>query len=142
MSQYDEAVEKLMADYHQQLDQLAEHQRRMSEITATATSPRKQVSVTLGAQGQLLELKFPTDAYRDMAPVELANLIAETFDAARVQIMKQQRELMMANAPTGVDLSKMFGDNADLGKVLPRDPIMTDQVREYVDNGRVPGMDD
>jgi len=141
-SPYDEAVEQMMADYHRQLDKLAEHQRKMSEITATATSPRKQVSVTLGAQGQLLELKFPNDAYRDMAPMELANLIAETFGAARVQVMKQQRELMMANAPTGVDLSKMFGENADLGKVLPRDPIMPDQVREYVDNGRVPGMED
>ena len=141
-SPYDEAVEKMMADYHRQLEQLAEHQRKMQEITATTTSPRKQVSVTLGAQGQLLDLKFPTDAYRDMAPMELANLIAETFNAARVQVMQQQRELMMANAPMGMDLSKMFGENADLGKVLPRDPIMTDEVREYVDNGRVPGMDD
>ncbi len=141
-SQYDEAVEQLMADYHRQLDQLAEHQRKMSEVTATATSPRKQVSVTLGAQGQMVDLRFPNDAYRDMAPMELANLITETFNAARAQVMKQQRELMMANAPAGMDLSKMFGDNADLGKVLPRDPIMTDQVREYVDNGRVPGMDD
>jgi DNA-binding protein YbaB len=141
-SQYDEAVEQLMADYHRQLDQLAEHQRRMSEITATATSQRRSVSVTLGAQGQLIELKFPTDAYRDMAPAELANVIAEVFAAARTQVLKQQRELMTANAPMGMDLSKMFGDNADLGKVLPRDPIMTDQVREYVDNGRVPGMDD
>lgn len=141
-SQYDEAVEQLMADYHRQLDQLAEHQRKMSEVTATATSPRKQVSVTLGAQGQMVDLRFMNDAYRDMAPMELSNLIAETFNAARAQVMKQQRELMMANAPAGMDLSKMFGDNADLGKVLPRDPIMTDQVREYVDNGRVPGADD
>jgi DNA-binding protein YbaB len=141
-SPYDEAVEKMMADYHRQLEQISEHQRKMQEISATATSQRKSVSVTLGAQGQLVELKFPTDAYRDMAPAELANVITEVFAAARNEVLKQQRELMMANAPMGLDLSKMFGPDSDLGKVLPRDPIMTDQVREYVDNGRVPGMDD
>lgn len=141
-SPYDEAINQMMADYQRQLENLTEHQRRMSEITGTAASQRKSVSVTVGSQGQILELKFPTDAYREMAPMELANVIAETFNAARAQVQKQQQELMTANAPTGMDLSKMFGPDSDLGKVLPRNPIMSDEVREYVDNGRVPGADD
>ena len=141
-SPYDEAIDKMMADYHRQLEQISEHQRRIRELTGTATSQRRSVSVTVGAQGQLLELKFPTDAYRDMAPMELANVITETFAAARAQVTKQQQELMTANAPMGLDLSKMFGADADLGKVLPRNPVMTDEVREYVDNGRIPGATD
>lgn len=141
-SPYDEAINEMMADYHRQLEQLTEHQRKMSEITGTAATQRKSVSVTVGAQGQILELKFPTDAYREMAPMELANAITETFNTARAQVQKQQQELMMANAPKGFDLSKMFGPDADLGSVLPRNPIMSDDVREYVDNGRVPGADD
>jgi DNA-binding protein YbaB len=141
-SPYDDAVAKLMAEYQQQLEQIGEHQRRMQEITGTAASPRKSVSVTLNAQGQLVELKFPTDAYRSMAPVELANVIIETFTAARDQVTRRQRELMAANAPGGIDVSQLFGPDADLGKVLPVNPFMSDEVREYVDNGRVPGASD
>ncbi|MFI9387386.1 YbaB/EbfC family nucleoid-associated protein [Kutzneria sp. NPDC052558] len=141
-SPYDEAINQMMSDYHRQLEQLTEYQRRMSEITGTAASQRKSVSVTVGAHGQIVELKFPTDAYREMAPMELANVITETFNAARQQVTKQQQELMAANAPQGLDLSQLFGPDSDLGKVLPRNPIMSDEVREYVDNGRVPGADD
>jgi DNA-binding protein YbaB len=141
-SPYDEAINEMMADYHRQLEQITEHQKQMQEITGTAASQRKSVSVTVGPQGQILELKFPTDAYREMAPMELANVIIETFNAARAHVMKQQQELMAANAPAGIDISQLFGENSELGKALPRNPFMSDAVREYVDNGRVPGAED
>lgn len=142
MSEYDDAVEKLMADYQQQLAKLGEHQRKMSELTGTGVSQRKQVSVTVGAQGQLMELKFLTDSYRDMAPAELSNLIIDTFATARNELIKQQRELMAANAPAGVNVGALFGSDADLTKAMPRNPFMSDELREYVDNGRIPGVAD
>lgn len=141
-SPYDEAINEMMADYHRQLEKITEHQKQMQEITGTAASQRKSVSVTVGPQGQIIELKFPTDAYRDMAPMELATVIMETFNAARGQVLKRQQELMAANAPAGLDLSNLFGPDSELGKVLPRNPHMSDAVREYVDNGRIPGADD
>jgi DNA-binding protein YbaB len=142
MSEYDDAVEKLMAEYQQQLEKLGEHQRKMSELTGTGVSQRKQVSVTVGAQGQLMELKFLTDSYRDMAPAELSNLIIDTFAVARNELIKQQRELMAANAPAGVNVGALFGPDADLSKAMPRNPFMSDELREYVDNGRIPGVAD
>ncbi|GAA3438160.1 YbaB/EbfC family nucleoid-associated protein [Kutzneria kofuensis] len=142
MSEYDDAVEKLMAEYQQQLEKLGEHQRKMSELTGTGVSQRKQVSVTVGAQGQLMELKFLTDSYRDMAPAELSNLIIDTFAAARNELIKQQRELMAANAPAGLNVDALFGPDADLTKAVPRNPFMSDELREYVDNGRIPGVSD
>jgi DNA-binding protein YbaB len=118
------------------LDQINETNRRMQEITATATSPRKSVSITVGAQGQVIDLKFPSDAYKRMAPKELANVITETFAAAQQQVQAQLMELMQANAPGGFDLSAMYGPNADMGKVLPREPIMPDAVRSYIEDGQ------
>jgi DNA-binding protein YbaB len=142
MSEYDDAVEKLMAEYQQQLEKLGEHQRKMSELTGTAASQRKQVSVTVGPQGELLELKFLTDAYREMAPAELSKIIIDTFSAARNALVAQQRELMAANAPAGVNIGALFGPDADLTKAAPRTPFMSDALREYVDNGRIPGASD
>jgi hypothetical protein len=96
----------------------------------------------VGAQGQLMELKFLTDSYRDMAPTELSNLIIDTFSTARDDLIKQQRELMAANAPAGVNVGALFGSDADLTKAMPRNPFMSDELREYVDNGRIPGVSD
>jgi DNA-binding protein YbaB len=135
-SPYDESIKELMDGFHQQLDQINENNRRMQEITATATSPRKSVSITVGAQGQVIDLKFPSDAYKRMAPKELANVITETFAAAQQQVQAQLMELMQANAPGGFDLSAMYGPNADMGKVLPREPIMPDAVRSYIEDGQ------
>jgi DNA-binding protein YbaB len=135
-SPYDESIKELMGDFHQQLDQLNETNRRMQEITATATSPRKSVSITVGAQGRIVELKFPSDAYKRMAPMELANVITETFAAAQQQVQAQLMGLMQTNAPAGFDLSALYGPDADLGKVLPREPIMPDAVREYIEDGQ------
>jgi len=135
-SPYDESIKELMDDFHQQLDQLNENNRRMQEITATAASPRKSVSVTVGAQGQVVDLKFPSDAYKRMAPMELANLITETIAAAQRQVQAQLLELMRANVPAGFDLSALFGPDADIGKVLPREPIMPDAVRTYIEDGQ------
>lgn len=142
MSEYDDAVEKLMAEYQQQLEKLGEHQRKMSELTGTGVSQRKQVSVTVGPQGELLELKFLTDSFREMAPAELSKIIIDTFSTARDALVKQQRELMAANAPAGVNIGAMFGPDADLTKAVPRNPFMSDELREYVDNGRIPGASD
>jgi DNA-binding protein YbaB len=142
MSEYDDAVEKLMAEYQQQLEKLGEHQRKMSELTGTGVSQRKQVSVTVGPQGELLELKFLTDSYREMAPVELSKIIIDTFAQARTALINQQRELMAANAPAGVNVGALFGPDADLTKAVPRNPFMSDELREYVDNGRIPGASD
>ncbi|MFI9380105.1 YbaB/EbfC family nucleoid-associated protein [Kutzneria sp. NPDC052558] len=135
-SPYDESIKELMGEFHQQLDQLNETNQRMQEITATATSPRKSVSITVGAQGRLVEFKFPNDAYKRMAPVELANVITETFTAAQQQVQAQLMELMQANVPAGFDLSALYGPDADIGKVLPREPIMPDAVRAYIEDGQ------
>jgi DNA-binding protein YbaB len=141
-SPYDQAIEELMADYHRQLEQINENQRRIREITATAVSQRQQVSVTVGSRGDIVELKFPTDAYKRMAPLELASLITETFAEARRKASARVAELAKATAPAGFDMSALFGPDSDLGKVLPRNPLMPDDVREYVDNGRKAGPAD
>lgn len=135
-SPYDAAIDELMADYHRQLDQLNDNHRRMREITGSATSQRQSVKVTVGAQGEIVELKFPTDAYKRMAPVELANVIMETVAVARQQVSEQVAQAVQATAPPGIDLAALFGPDSDLGKVLPRNPAMPDAVREYVDKGR------
>jgi hypothetical protein len=49
---------------------------------------------------------------------------------------------MAANAPAGVNVGALFGSDADLTKAMPRNPFMSDELREYVDNGRIPGVAD
>lgn len=132
----EQSIEELMVEYHKQIEQLNENRRKIQEATGTATSQRQSVKVTVNGKGELVELKFPTDSYKKMAPIELANIIVETFTKAREQVAEEVAEVVSAMAPEGFDLSHMFGPDADLSKVLPNELIMPDAVREYVNNGR------
>ena len=48
---YSERIEGLFQEYERQRTSLAEMQARMSALSATATSPRREVSVVVGQNG-------------------------------------------------------------------------------------------
>ena len=138
-SPHDSALDDLMAEYRIQLGQLNDSYRKMREITATVTAVRQTVKVTVDSKGELVELQFPTHAYKQMAPIELANLLLTTIADARARAGAKVAELAKLTAPKGIDITALFGAGSDLTKALAPEPAMPDEVREYVDNGRKSG---
>lgn len=96
-------VEMLREEYESQIANLSEMQRRMSEISATAVSPRRELSVTVSHQGVITELKFLTSAYRGLAKNELAELVTRTIAEARDKVTDQTAQLLAPLMPPGLN---------------------------------------
>ena len=136
---FNEEINQLLAEYRAQLAQAGELQRRIREISGTATAPRQTVKVTVGAQGELTALEFPTGAYKRMAPNELSEAILGAAREAQAKAMESVRGLVAPRLPGGVDFLDLIKGEADLSAALPADPPLPDAVREYIDGGRIVG---
>ncbi|WP_225826402.1 YbaB/EbfC family nucleoid-associated protein [Streptomyces naphthomycinicus] len=133
---YDEQLEELRAGYQAQLARIGELQSRMREVTGTATAKAQAMKVTVGPQGELLSVEFPTGAYRNMAPKELADLIVNTVQEARGKATTALAEVMAPHLPEGLDAEHLLRGTGDVKQLIPSEPAMPDAVREYVDRGR------
>lgn len=120
--QYDQQLEESLARYRRRREELGEFQRGMAAIAVTVTAPRKVVSVTIGNAGELRELRFPTAAYRNMTPGELASVITRAFEDARSEALDRAADLLSAMLPQGLDARQLIRGKADLTAMLPEDP--------------------
>ncbi|BBB02281.1 hypothetical protein RVR_10143 [Actinacidiphila reveromycinica] len=136
---YDQDIEGLLELYRKQREEAAETRRRINEVTGTATAPRQTVKVTVGAQGDVTAIEFPTGAYHRMAPKELADALLATIREARAEAMEKVAELTSLALPPGVTVTDLLRGEVDPKAILPDDPAMPDEVRDYIDNGRPEG---
>ncbi|MEU9345163.1 YbaB/EbfC family nucleoid-associated protein [Streptomyces sp. NPDC048278] len=134
-SPYDQQIEDLLDQYRRQRDEAAETRRRINETTATVTAPRQTVKITVGAQGEVTAIEFPTGAYRRMAPKELADVLLSTLRQARAEALEGVSGVLAERLPSGVTVPDLLQGRVDPAAVLPEDPAMPDPVRDYVDHG-------
>ncbi|MFG3165556.1 YbaB/EbfC family nucleoid-associated protein [Streptomyces sp. NPDC048200] len=134
-SPYDQQIEDLLGEYRRQREQAAETRRRINATTSTATAPRQTVKVTVGAQGEVTAIEFPTGAYRRMAPKELADVLLATIQQARSEALDGVAGVLAGELPPGVTVADLLQGRVDPTALLPEDPAMPDSVRDYVDHG-------
>lgn len=134
-SPYDQQIEDLLEQYRRQREQAAETRRRINATTSTATAPRQTVKVTVGAQGEVTAIEFPTGAYRRMAPKELADVLLATIQQARSEALDGAAGVLAGELPPGVTVADLLQGRVDPTALLPEDPAMPDSVRDYVDHG-------
>jgi DNA-binding protein YbaB len=119
---HDEQLERLLATYRDQVAGLADTQARLAAISCSATAPRQTVTATVGNQGEILDLKFPTDAYKRMAPKELSNAILTTIREAREKSLAEAAAILAPMLPDGMDAHQIVSGKADLRSLMPREP--------------------
>ncbi|MER7645354.1 YbaB/EbfC family nucleoid-associated protein [Streptomyces sp. NPDC126522] len=139
---YDQQIEDLLDQYRRQRDEAAETRRRINETTSTVTAPRQTVKITVGAQGEVTAIEFPTGAYRRMAPKELADVLLTTLRQARAEALERVAGVLADRLPPGVTVPDLLQGRVDPAAVLPADPAMPDSVRDYVDHGFKGGPDE
>ncbi|MFI5887530.1 YbaB/EbfC family nucleoid-associated protein [Streptomyces sp. NPDC051554] len=132
---YDLQIEDLLDQYRRQRKEAAATRRRINETTSTVTAPRQTVKITVGAQGEVTAIEFPTGAYRRMAPKELADVLLTTLQQARTEALEGVAGVLAEQLPPGVTVPDLLQGRVDPGAVLPEDPAMPDSVRDYVDHG-------
>ncbi|WDZ83743.1 YbaB/EbfC family nucleoid-associated protein [Micromonospora cathayae] len=130
---FDDRIEELFAEYERQRSSLTELQERMREITASVTSPRREVTVTVGQNGVLTGIAFPTGAYRRMTPVELQAAILQTYAEAKEQVMDRAADIIAPLLPEGMNAARMVRGEAGADMYLPPGgPRMTSGVRRML----------
>jgi hypothetical protein len=77
--------------------------RRLAEVTASATAPRNVVTITVGQRGQIIDVQFPSGAYRGMAPEDLASTLMQTLRRAQAQAREEVAILMAPVMPPHFD---------------------------------------
>lgn len=136
MSLFDRQIEELNEQYRAAVAKAAELRRKIGEISATATAPREVVKVTVGAQGEVRAVEFPTSAYKRMAPAELAATLMSTIGEAREKALAAYSDLMQPEMPSGLNVVDLLQGKADWSALRPAGQAMPDAVREYVEHGR------
>jgi DNA-binding protein YbaB len=119
----------LRQEYERQVARIQEMKQRMTEISGTAVSPRRELSITVGRQGVITEVKFLTSRYRQMTKNELSELVERTINEAREKMTDQAAELLQPLLP-GVDAKAMMSGNIDVNGMLPAESRLPEVLRD------------
>ncbi|MCM4084241.1 YbaB/EbfC family nucleoid-associated protein [Paractinoplanes hotanensis] len=95
-------MEKSFTAFEEQKRAVETFEKAVAEAETTVTAKNRAVSVTVDGRGDLTDVKFPTNAYRTMAPAELSSLLVETVTSARDQARAGMNELLEAILPGGM----------------------------------------
>ncbi|ALG12009.1 YbaB/EbfC family nucleoid-associated protein [Kibdelosporangium phytohabitans] len=128
-------VDMLRNEFERQMTNFAENQKRINEVTATAVSPRRELSVTLGPQGTLMELNFLSSAYRRLAKNELSELVMKTIADARGKLNDQLAEIMTPMMPPGLDIKAVLEGKVSAEKLAPDESRLPALLRERLNRG-------
>jgi DNA-binding protein YbaB len=132
MTNFEDAAENALLRYRELRKGVMETQRQIQEISGTAVSKRQTVKVTVNVQGEIIAIEFPTGAYKRMTPIELAETIKSTAQEAKEKALEDFNALMDPKISIGLSFKELMQGKADLLAGLPEEPVMTDEVADYL----------
>ncbi|SDP42028.1 YbaB/EbfC family nucleoid-associated protein [Lentzea jiangxiensis] len=121
-SSLEDQFEKTLADYRQKRAGLKDLRARMAEMSSTATAPRNVVTATVDTHGQITGVSFPSSAYKNMTPTELANIVCDTVRKAQTMAREQLAEMMEPMMPAGMSMKGREPGKIDIDRLFPEDP--------------------
>ncbi|MDT0304708.1 YbaB/EbfC family nucleoid-associated protein [Streptomonospora wellingtoniae] len=92
----------------------------LGSATEEAVAKNRLVAATVNGMGELIDLKFHTQAYRDMAPAELSEVILDTVKRARARMGERVSEIYKPLAPDGVDMQAVMEGRFDPAEMFRR----------------------
>jgi DNA-binding protein YbaB len=131
-------IESLFEEYQRQRNSLTEMQQRMRALSGTATSPRREVTVSVGQSGVLTDIRFPTSAYKRMTPSDLSEVILATYTDAKESVLAQAAEVLAPMLPAGMDARALVDGTAGTDAYLPAEPRIATSVREILGMRQAP----
>ena len=119
-NQYEALLDQALAEAAQARERSADLYRELNDLSETATSARQEVKVTVGRQGELTDLSFPSSGFKKMTGPELAAVIVKTAAQAQSQLRARAAALMAPSMPAGVSAEDLIAGKADVQAWLPR----------------------
>jgi DNA-binding protein YbaB len=114
-------LEELMDAVHKGMRSIAEAQEERAKLTATASEAGKRVTVTVNADGIVVETRFAGDI-DELTYDEIATAVTKATQRAAMDVRARSQELMAAasqgfgNIP---EFDEMAQDIPDFTKLLP-----------------------
>jgi hypothetical protein len=121
-------LEGLAEECRRQGRVLQETQRGLQQISCTATSPRRVVSVCAGHGGKVREVVFIGDGYKRLAPRELGEVVLSTVREAQDLAVVEAARVLAPTMPAGLDPLRVLRGEVELADILPVRPEMHDAV--------------
>jgi hypothetical protein len=131
-AQGNQSIEDFFEEYRQQRSGLGDLKRRMLAVSATVLSPRREVSVTVGHSGVVTGLAFPTNAYKQLTPKELADLLLNTIREAKDQAAVAAADIIAPLLPAGLNARELMRGNLSLDEMVPAEPRLHPIVEEQL----------
>lgn len=129
-SSYDVVLEQALADYERQRARAGEVYRELNDISETVTAPRQVVKVTVGQQGEVTDLTFPTAAFKNLTATELAAVIVKTINQAHAQVRARAATVLAPDLPDGISPEDLVSGKIDLGSLIPASPRFPEVTAE------------
>src|SRR5258707_6036192 len=96
---WQEDIERAYTELEHSQQALRQVRTDVAGRTVTVKSKNRAVSVVVDAQGEVLDVKFHSRAYRSMPAGELSALLVETIGQARKQAMAELATIFSAVLP-------------------------------------------
>src|SRR4051812_12549200 len=112
---FESILNEAMAELEKQRASLTRLHAGMEEVTGSARSKRRQVSVSVDARGDITELKFHGTAYRSLSPAELADIIVETIREAKQSAQSTLAESLRDVLPADAEVAEIVSGRYDWG---------------------------
>lgn len=130
---FDDHVARLFTEYERQRTSVGDLQSRMRDLSASATSARREVTITVGQNGVLTDIQFPTGAYKRLASAELRSVILRTFTEAKESVLEKAAEVLAPMLPEGMDAHQMVRGEAGVDTFFPPEgPHLTSEARSML----------
>lgn len=121
----------VMSQYQRLRLGLDDIQERLSTMAVTTESADGTVRATVGARGQLIDLRLSREVYRRADPDELARTILRTVEQAVAKTGEQVQELVGQYLPADSAAAGFMRDG-DFGNLLARqDRIMREAGADH-----------
>jgi DNA-binding protein YbaB len=105
----------------QRLEELRQLRRDVADVTVTSRSRNGEVSVEVGAQGELRDIRFKPQALTDLSAQKLAHLVMTLVTEASKDAAGQAMEMTAAFLPDDMATRLRAGEK-DLISLLPSPP--------------------
>ncbi|SNY69848.1 YbaB/EbfC family nucleoid-associated protein [Paractinoplanes atraurantiacus] len=111
-------LEEMMAELERHKAAIGDLQNGLASSETNVTSKSRAITVTVDGQGELTGIRFVTNAYRSMAPAELASLIVETVREAREKSRAHAVQLFSQVMPSGIPIMEMLNGPVDFDSAM------------------------
>ncbi|QID34779.1 YbaB/EbfC family nucleoid-associated protein [Streptomyces albus] len=107
-----------MSQLREQRERLLDAQRALAKKTVSVTSKNRMVTVVVGAQSEVRDITFHTEAYRTMAPAELGRTLVEALEEARKKARAEVFSTLSPMTGFGERLRASMLGGTEIGKVV------------------------